>query len=246
MSYRNCLTHIRISTTKKLIQSKRLFNSPSKKRNSQSFKSILNADLIFRDYYIKDGGSSRQLQIFVPNISYMSKHSFIFLLLWLFSDLIRHSSFQYHLQYLLNQFISKHSKRITQRLYPNRGSCRFINNQIFASKVFSSVCFRRFRHCIILINIIAYLLGILQFIKSFELLLIVRLCQGLCVGAYSVLAPLVIKELAPLKIKGTMVSLTQLLICSGIFFGYLLTYTLAKVTGDKSGKSFMHLVFILP
>ena len=60
------------------------------------------------------------------------------------------------------------------------------------------------------------------------------------------LAPLVIKELAPLNIKGTLVSLVQLLICTGIFFGYLLTYVLKKITGDQSGRSFMNLVFIVP
>ena len=60
------------------------------------------------------------------------------------------------------------------------------------------------------------------------------------------LAPLVIKELAPLNIKGTLVSLVQWLICTGIFFGYLLTYVLKKITGDQSGRSFMNLVFIVP
>ena len=102
------------------------------------------------------------------------------------------------------------------------------------------------RQCILATNAVAFFLGILQFIQSFELLLIVRLCQGVCVGIYSVLAPLVIKELAPLNIKGTLVSLVQLLICTGIFFGYLSTYVLKKITGDQSGRSFMNLVFIVP
>ena len=61
-----------------------------------------------------------------------------------------------------------------------------------------------------------------------------RLIQGACVGIFSAIPPIIIKELSPIKVSGTVGTLVQLNITVGILIGYLLTYILKKITGDYS------------
>jgi MFS family permease len=70
-----------------------------------------------------------------------------------------------------------------------------------------------------------------------------RLCQGFCVGFFSALAPLIIKELSPNEISGTLGSFAQLNICLGVFVGCFFTYLLKKLSGDESCKDFWFFVF---
>ena len=54
-------------------------------------------------------------------------------------------------------------------------------------------------------------------------------------GAYSSVAPLMIKELSPTEISGTLGSYAQLLVTIGVFFGCIFKYILFKITGDNTG-----------
>ena len=63
--------------------------------------------------------------------------------------------------------------------------------------------------------------------------IIYRLLGGLAVGAASVLAPAYISEVAPAKYRGTLSSIQQIAIISGLFFAALSNYQLAKVAGSS-------------
>ena len=68
-----------------------------------------------------------------------------------------------------------------------------------------------------------YIVGILIQITSFNKwyqYFIGRIISGLGVGGITVLAPMLISEVAPKKLRGTMVSCYQLMITLGIFLGY--------------------------
>lgn len=92
-------------------------------------------------------------------------------------------------------------------------------------------------------NALAFTVGALIFIPSFPILIFLRLCQGFCVGFFSAIAPLIIKELSPTEISGTLGSYAQLNVCLGVFSGCFLAYILKKATGDPSGKDFWFIVF---
>jgi len=84
----------------------------------------------------------------------------------------------------------------------------------------------------LLLNAIALIAGGLIYIENFYTLLFFRFLQGFCVGAYSSIAPLMIKELAPTEISGTLGSYAQLLVCTGVFFGCIFKYILYRITED--------------
>lgn len=52
------------------------------------------------------------------------------------------------------------------------------------------------------------------------LFFVARLIQGLCVGLYSAVVPLFIKEYSPNEISGTMGALNQTFVAFGVFFAY--------------------------
>ncbi len=58
-----------------------------------------------------------------------------------------------------------------------------------------------------------------------------RLLLGLAVGVSSVLVPLYLSEMAPTPVRGALSSLNQLMISSGIFVSYLITFLLSG-SGD--------------
>ena len=62
-------------------------------------------------------------------------------------------------------------------------------------------------------------------------------------GAYSSVAPLMIKELSPTEISGTLGSYAQLLVTIGVFFGCIFKYILFKITGDNTGEEYWFLTF---
>jgi len=49
------------------------------------------------------------------------------------------------------------------------------------------------RKCLLLLNVIALVAGGFIYVPTFYTLLIFRFWQGFCVGAYSAIAPLIIK-----------------------------------------------------
>lgn len=54
----------------------------------------------------------------------------------------------------------------------------------------------------------------------------------MCVGVFSALAPLVVKEISPIEISGTLGTAVQLNISFGVLFAYVLNYSLKKIMND--------------
>lgn len=92
-------------------------------------------------------------------------------------------------------------------------------------------------------NAFAFVVGILVYIEYFPTLVFFRICQGFCVGFFSAIAPLMIKELSPTEISGTLGSYAQLNICLGVFVGCIFAYILKKITGDSTGEKSWFLIF---
>ena len=67
---------------------------------------------------------------------------------------------------------------------------------------------------------------------SFEFI-IFRLLGGLAVGAASVLAPAYISEVAPAKYRGTLSSIQQIAIITGLFIAFFSNYLIAKKAGSS-------------
>lgn len=79
----------------------------------------------------------------------------------------------------------------------------------------------------LMITMVVYIVGIIiqiASVKSWVQYFIGRIISGLGVGAVSVLAPMFISETSPKAIRGTLVSMYQLMITLGIFLGYCSTY----------------------
>jgi SP family sugar:H+ symporter-like MFS transporter len=64
--------------------------------------------------------------------------------------------------------------------------------------------------------------------------IVVRVLGGLAVGAASVLAPAYISEVAPAKYRGTLSSIQQVAIITGLFASFLSNYILARVAGGST------------
>ena len=64
--------------------------------------------------------------------------------------------------------------------------------------------------------------------------IVVRVLGGLAVGAASVLAPAYISEVTPAKYRGTLSSIQQIAIISGLFASFLSNYILAHVAGGST------------
>lgn len=94
-----------------------------------------------------------------------------------------------------------------------------------------------------MMNAFAFIVGLLIYIKYFPTLVFFRICQGFCVGFFSAIAPLIVKELSPNEISGTLGSYTQLNVCLGVFTGCIFAYILKKATGDNSGESSWYIIF---
>ncbi|TCV96925.1 sugar porter family MFS transporter [Biostraticola tofi] len=83
--------------------------------------------------------------------------------------------------------------------------------------------FRLGRKYSLLIGAILFVVGSLcsAFAPNVELLIIARVLLGLAVGIASYTAPLYLSEIAPEKIRGSMISMYQLMITIGILAAYL-------------------------
>jgi sugar porter (SP) family MFS transporter len=68
--------------------------------------------------------------------------------------------------------------------------------------------------------------------QTFPAFVLSRILGGLSVGAASVLSPMYVAEVAPRKIRGTLVSLYQLTIVVGILISYLINYGLYGMEDD--------------
>lgn len=79
----------------------------------------------------------------------------------------------------------------------------------------------------LMITMVVYIVGIviqIASVSSWVQYFIGRIISGLAVGSISVLAPMFISETSPKLIRGTLVSVYQLMITFGIFLGYCSTY----------------------
>lgn len=78
------------------------------------------------------------------------------------------------------------------------------------------------------------MVGGLLYIPNIYCLIFFRLCQGFCVGVFSTVSALTVKELAPVEISGTLGALLETNLCVGNLVAYLVSYCLKKITGDLS------------
>ncbi|MGQ3412993.1 sugar porter family MFS transporter [Natrinema sp. LN54] len=69
---------------------------------------------------------------------------------------------------------------------------------------------------------------IMAIAPTVEILIIGRIVDGIGVGFASVVGPLYISEISPPKIRGSLVSLNQLTITSGILIAYLVNYAFSS------------------
>jgi MFS family permease len=82
-------------------------------------------------------------------------------------------------------------------------------------------------------NCIAFVAGLIIFIRNFYTLLFGRFVQGACIGCYITMAPLIIREIAPTEIAGVLGSITQIFMTGGVAFVCVFQYVLAQVFEDK-------------
>lgn len=85
---------------------------------------------------------------------------------------------------------------------------------------------------VFVVNAIAFAAGLLLFIQNAYILLIIRIIQGLCVGFYSSITPVIIKEISPNEISGTLGALNQFFIAFGVFFSFFFKFILEKIAND--------------
>lgn len=79
----------------------------------------------------------------------------------------------------------------------------------------------------LMMTMVVYIVGIIiqiASVSSWVQYFIGRIVSGLAVGSIAVLAPMFISETSPKAIRGTLVSVYQLMITAGIFLGYCTCY----------------------
>ncbi|QFU82077.1 sugar porter family MFS transporter [Natronorubrum aibiense] len=86
------------------------------------------------------------------------------------------------------------------------------------------------RRRLILIGAVVFFVGslIMAIAPTVEVLIVGRIVDGIGVGFASVVGPLYISEISPPKIRGSLVSLNQLTITSGILIAYLVNYAFSS------------------
>ncbi|WP_121744216.1 sugar porter family MFS transporter [Natronorubrum halophilum] len=86
------------------------------------------------------------------------------------------------------------------------------------------------RRRLILVGAVVFFGGslIMAIAPTVEVLILGRIIDGIGVGFASVVGPLYISEISPPKIRGSLVSLNQLTITSGILIAYLVNYAFSS------------------
>lgn len=91
------------------------------------------------------------------------------------------------------------------------------------------------------------------FADGFGMLAIGRVLTGLCIGVFSSTVPMFIAELAPPHLRGTLVTVNQVCICTGILLGYAACkifhpqWRYMMISGvPVAGLLFLSFVFITP
>ncbi|NKE36919.1 sugar porter family MFS transporter [Natronococcus sp. JC468] len=86
------------------------------------------------------------------------------------------------------------------------------------------------RRRLILVGAVIFFVGslIMAVAPNVEVLIVGRIVDGVGVGFASVVGPLYLSEISPPKIRGSLVSLNQLTITSGILIAYLVNYAFSN------------------
>lgn len=79
--------------------------------------------------------------------------------------------------------------------------------------------------------------------KGFGDLVAYRIIGGVGIGIVSIVSPIYISEISPAKIRGTMVSLYQLAVTSGLLLAYLINFVILKGASGISGDGFLSWAF---
>lgn len=89
----------------------------------------------------------------------------------------------------------------------------------------------------------AIVAGFLLYYTNFEFFVFARLFQGYCTGLLSSIAPLMMKELSPTEISGTLTSCHQIFITCGATFGFVFSLLLSFIMNDSTGEKKWWVVF---
>ena len=76
--------------------------------------------------------------------------------------------------------------------------------------------------CIMLMNLIVIIGGLLTLIDNISIFIVGRALYGIAAGGYSVFCPKYISEVSPSELKGPLGCLTQICVCFGILVPYAL------------------------
>lgn len=79
---------------------------------------------------------------------------------------------------------------------------------------------------------VAIVVGGFTFIPNFYVLIVARMGQGFCVGVFSSICSLMVKEMAPTEVGGSLGAFLELNLCAGNLIAFLANYCLKKITGD--------------
>lgn len=103
----------------------------------------------------------------------------------------------------------------------------------FVTKLSRRVFFLIIKKIILWTNCIAIFAGVILFIRNFYTLMFARFVQGICVGCYVTMAPMIIREIAPTEIAGVVGSIPQIFMNIGIAFVSIFQYVLARIYNDQ-------------
>ena len=79
--------------------------------------------------------------------------------------------------------------------------------------------------------------------KGFDDLVAYRIIGGLGIGIISIVSPIYISEVSPAKIRGTMVSLYQLAVTTGLLLAYLINFVILSNSGAAYSSPFFQCAF---
>ena len=87
-----------------------------------------------------------------------------------------------------------------------------------------------FREFILIVNGVAMGLGcLILWVQEIYVVFIIRLCQGLCVGLYSITIPAILKEMCPPKIMNRVIAINYSMLSFALVMAYTLSYKLSSI-----------------
>lgn len=84
----------------------------------------------------------------------------------------------------------------------------------------------------LLTNVVAIIAGLIIFIPNFYTLMFGRFLQGMCIGCFITMSPLIIREIAPTEIAGLIGSISQIFMIGGVSFACIFQYVLSQYMND--------------